>query len=124
MMSLEDDALLFCLNCKSSLHGLGIRRRCPECGVEFDLSDPKSFGRESRRHEKLFKIGKRFVLAGLGALALGWIPLVVYMLLMKGGIVPDSNLAGGFRPLACCITPPGLVLLVIGAVILYLYLRR
>ena len=51
--SIEDR---YCRTCGYSLLGLAVCSRCPECGQEFNINDPKTFRRRPRR-------GSRFYLA-------------------------------------------------------------
>lgn len=49
----------YCRKCDYALTGLPEKHRCPECGQEFDLSNPKTFRRRPRR--KWWRIARWFV---------------------------------------------------------------
>lgn len=63
----------YCRKCDYALTGLPEKHRCPECGQEFDLSNPKTFRCRPRR--RWWRIARWFVY-----------PLVVATLVLGGGV--------------------------------------
>jgi hypothetical protein len=45
----------YCRGCFYMLRGIGQVGKCPECGQEFDLSDPKTWARYPRR-QRMWRI--------------------------------------------------------------------
>lgn len=119
----HDDQSLNCLHCGYDLRSAGEHGKCPECGRRFDRKELQATRTRSARDRRwLVNYGISFTCFGVVLLLAGWIPLYVYLWLSDRGRVSQSNLAGGFGPLAWCITPPALMFILLGCSMLVVWL--
>lgn len=113
----EDKPLLYCLGCGYSLKNL-TKPRCPECGKKFDFSKGKTFGRLSRSliSARMPSSIKRyfFILLGVFTLIIGWLPLYISVCF---DLYPNSNLVGGWGPMAYLSCMPSGAFLLAGIVL-------